>query len=165
MRRSISISVFIMAMFHVFPCYGEEKPSEIRFNYLTSPNNNSALSGRCTGDTSSYEIECKFWQVRVRLALDPDELQEKLEEFIYETRMNLDYLEDRNNWISYDYWCRLLAKLVEYTGNRKAPFEAGTYTTKKECFGSLETFYSNNSKKQIYISNTSFISLYCSHSH
>ena len=79
--------------------------------------------------------------------------RKKLEEFIYDTKMNLDYLEDRNNWISYDYFCRLLAKLVEYTNDPKAPFIAGTYSTKnqKELYGSLGRFYSRlNSPSTTY---------------
>ena len=39
--------------------------------------------------------------------------RKKLEEFIYDMKMNLEYLENRDNWVSYDYFCRLLAKLVE----------------------------------------------------
>ena len=62
-------------------CQAEEEPPKISFYYLTSPNKgeNSALSGSCTGNTSSYEIECKFWQTIVRLALDPKELPVRLE--------------------------------------------------------------------------------------
>ncbi len=68
--------------------------------------------------------------------------REKLEEFIIATRMNLEYLENRNNWVSYDYFCRLLEKLVEYTGDPRAPFKAGTFATRKECFDVIETFLS-----------------------
>jgi hypothetical protein len=78
MRGSIPIIAFVMVLFLVLPCHGEEKPSEIWFRYLTSPNINSAISGRCMGYTSSYEIECKFWAVRVDSVLDADELQEGL---------------------------------------------------------------------------------------
>ena len=53
--------------------------------------------------------------------------------------MNLGYLENRNNWISYGYFCELLAKLVEYTGDSRAPFIAGTYSTKKGCYDALES--------------------------
>ncbi len=67
----------------------------------------------------------------------------KLDEFIYATKMNLEYLENIDNWVSYDYFRRLLAKLVEYTGDPRAPFVAGTYSTKKECYGGLERFYSS----------------------
>ncbi|MFH1505096.1 MAG: ATP-binding protein [Candidatus Omnitrophota bacterium] len=67
---------------------------------------------------------------------------QKLNEFISDTKMNLSYLEDKQNWVSYEYWCRLLEKLIEYTDNPNAPFIAGTYSAKKKSYGSLETFYS-----------------------
>jgi len=34
------------------------------------------------------------------------------------------FLEDKRNWISFEYYNRLLAKLVEVTGDEKAPFKA-----------------------------------------
>ncbi|NQS90283.1 GHKL domain-containing protein [Patescibacteria group bacterium] len=64
--------------------------------------------------------------------------QKKLEEFIYNTKMNLEYLENRDNWVSYGYFCRLLAKLVEYAGDPKAPFIAGMYAVKDGCYGTFE---------------------------
>ncbi len=51
--------------------------------------------------------------------------------------MNLAYLENQHHWTSFDYFCRLLRKLVEYTGDPRVPFFAGTYTCKKETFGAL----------------------------
>ncbi|MBI4650530.1 hypothetical protein HY745_04445 [Candidatus Desantisbacteria bacterium] len=63
---------------------------------------------------------------------------EALEEFIYDTKMNLDFLEDSHNWVSFDYYCRLLAKLVEYTGDPNVPFIVGTYAAKKQCYGAIE---------------------------
>lgn len=63
--------------------------------------------------------------------------KEKLAEFIFDTRMNLDYLENSHNWVSFAYFCRLFAKLVQYTGDPKVPFTVGLYTTKKECYGPL----------------------------
>ncbi|MGA1825530.1 MAG: ATP-binding protein [bacterium] len=61
----------------------------------------------------------------------------KLEDFIYDTKMNLYYIENKNNWISYSYFCRLLAKLVEYTGDPNTPYIVGTYSHRKECFDAL----------------------------
>lgn len=65
-----------------------------------------------------------------------------LKEFIDKTGLNLEYFEDNSNWISYDYWRRLLKALVEYTGDPNTPFVAGTYTAKKSSYGSLETYFS-----------------------
>lgn len=58
-----------------------QEPQPISFSYLNSPDKeeNSALSGECTGNTASHEIECKFWQIRVRLALDPDDLPQEIQ--------------------------------------------------------------------------------------
>jgi len=59
----------------------DDKPRQIMFYYLTNPDieENSSLSGKCTGNTSSYEIECTFWQTRVRLALNPADLNDEVE--------------------------------------------------------------------------------------
>ena len=58
-----------------------QEPQPISFSYLNSPDKeeNSALSGECTGNTASSEIEFKFWQIRVRLALDPDDLPQEIQ--------------------------------------------------------------------------------------
>ena len=34
--------------------------------------------------------------------------QAELEQFIFRSKMNIDYLESRNNWMSFSYFCRLL---------------------------------------------------------
>jgi hypothetical protein len=86
MRRSIPIIAFVLMLFVVLPCWGEEKPREIWFHSLTSSDieEDSAISGKCTGDTSSDEIECKFWKMRVHLGLNPDELPAELEKLAKE---------------------------------------------------------------------------------
>ncbi|MFH1836517.1 MAG: ATP-binding protein [Candidatus Omnitrophota bacterium] len=68
--------------------------------------------------------------------------QQELENFVYKTQMSLDYLEDPHNWISFDYFCRLLKSLVEYTGDPKAPYNAGIYTCKVKTFGALSNIAS-----------------------
>jgi len=65
----------------------------------------------------------------------------KLEDFIYSTKMDIGYLEDRNNWVSYEYFCGLLDALVRYTGDPMSPFVAGTYGTKRECFGGVANLF------------------------
>jgi len=89
---------------------------------------------------TKIELNCRSIKA-VLLYFEETYGREKLEEFICSTNMNLDYLEDRSNWISYEYWCRLLAKLVEYTRDPNAPFYAGAYAVRKECFGTLEIFF------------------------
>ncbi|MFC1671791.1 ATP-binding protein [Planctomycetota bacterium] len=68
--------------------------------------------------------------------------RERMCDFVYGTKMHLPYLENENNWVSYDYWCRLLARLVEFTGDARSPFAAGTYASRRGCFGTLQTFFS-----------------------
>jgi signal transduction histidine kinase len=59
-------------------------------------------------------------------------------DFVCQTKMNVDYLLDRSNWISLDYYYRFLNRLVEFTGNSNSPYEAGLYASKKKCFGPIE---------------------------
>jgi hypothetical protein len=70
------------SVFFTTKCWAADEPRLIYFSYLTSPDKeeNSSLSGECSGNTASYEIECKFWQIRVRLSLDPDNLQQEIQE-------------------------------------------------------------------------------------
>ncbi len=64
--------------------------------------------------------------------------QEALERLVAGTRMNLDYLRKRTNWISFDYYCRLLRELVRATGDDNAPYSAGLHSNKRECYGAAE---------------------------
>lgn len=104
---------------------------------------NQYLFSKLDPNDTRIEINCRSVG-SVLLYFEERYGRKKLNEFISETKMDLGYLEDRNNWVSYDYWCRLLDKLVEYTGDPDAPFIAGTYTVKKKVYGSLETFYSKS---------------------
>ncbi len=61
--------------------------------------------------------------------------QKTLEKFIGDTGLSLEYLEDENNWISFEYNNMLLEKVVEFTKNPDAPFEAGSYVISKESYG------------------------------
>ncbi len=60
-----------------------------------------------------------------------------LEDFVAETGMNLDYLRDQNNWVSWSYYCDFLEALVKWTGDPKAPYKAGTYSGHKKSWGYL----------------------------
>ena len=61
--------------------------------------------------------------------------KEKLKEFISSTGMSLEHLEDENNWISFDYWNKLLDMLVDYTGDPDSVYECGIYTASKAAWG------------------------------
>ncbi|MFH1878284.1 MAG: ATP-binding protein [Candidatus Omnitrophota bacterium] len=95
---------------------------------------------RISAEDTRIELNCRPVKA-VMLYFEERYGRAELEKFILGMNMNMDYLEDRNNWISFDWYCRLLGKLVEYTGDAKAPFDAGTYAAKRECYGTLEKFY------------------------
>gem|GEM_PF-2334686 len=65
----------------------------------------------------------------------------ELENFILNTGMQLEYLEDEDNWISYDYMVHLLEELVKYTNDPRAPFKAGTNASQKGLWKILRTIY------------------------
>lgn len=88
-------------------------------------------------EDTKIEINCR--SVKAVLFYFEDKFgREELEGFISGTGMELQYLENNDNWVSYDYWCRLLAGIVEHTGDPNSPFDAGTYAAKRECFGSFQ---------------------------
>ena len=59
---------------------------------------------------------------------------------VSETGMSPAYLEDSNNWISFDYFCRLLRKLVETTGDERAPFDAALWHTDRSSYRGVGLF-------------------------
>ncbi|MDY6932668.1 MAG: HAMP domain-containing sensor histidine kinase [Spirochaetota bacterium] len=64
--------------------------------------------------------------------------RDELYNFIEQTGMSLDYLEDGNNWISYQYFNNVLNALVEYTGDINVPYKAGAYAIFDMAWGPLE---------------------------
>ncbi|MFA5500381.1 MAG: ATP-binding protein [Candidatus Omnitrophota bacterium] len=114
-------------------------------------------------DPSDTKIELNCRPIRaILIYLEEKYGRQKMEEFIYDTKMNLEYLENGHNWISYDYFCRLLAKLVEYTGNPRAPFMAGLYTTREGCYGAFERFYTRlGTPGATYKLTADFTTRYC----
>ncbi len=48
-----------------------------------------------------------------------------------------DYLMDEHNWMSHEFYKRFLEELVRYTGNPRAPWEAGLYAATPEGYGHL----------------------------
>jgi hypothetical protein len=73
-------------------CYAQGHRAEpIRFSYLkpVSPNENSAISGECDGDTSSPKITCRVTQLLVRYQLDPSKLDAETEKRLSRLREEL----------------------------------------------------------------------------
>ena len=66
-------------------------------------------------------------------------LQDRLGEegaraLVCESEMNWDYLQNRQHWISYDYYCSLLNLAVEKTGDELLPYKAGVEFTDPSSF-------------------------------
>ncbi len=76
-------------------------------------------------DPGDTRLELKCVVVKPVLRYLEDRLGSKdMRRIIAETGMNLGYLEDSSNWVSYAYFTRLLARVVQVTGDPQAPFEA-----------------------------------------
>jgi PAS domain-containing protein len=92
-------------------------------------------------DLTKAELSCRVIRSLVFYLKDRYD-QETLERFIGETGLTLSYLEDENNWISFEYNNMLLDKTVEFTKNSNAPFEAGSYVLSRESYGFLYSLLS-----------------------
>ena len=57
--------------------------------------------------------------------------------------MPLSYLQDGGNWISYDFFNRLLETMIEQTGNPDAAYEAGLCTGDPGTFAIMRVFASH----------------------
>ena len=66
--------------------------------------------------------------------------RDKMAEIIADTSMSLHHLEDSNNWISFAYYCRLLRKLVEITGDPRSPQDVARRYSNWRIWGSVGVF-------------------------
>ncbi|OGV42463.1 MAG: hypothetical protein A2X46_11415 [Lentisphaerae bacterium GWF2_57_35] len=66
--------------------------------------------------------------------------EEQTNSVIEETGMSIEHLTNPNHWVSFDYYTRLLQKMVDVTHNPQAPFEATKCQTSVEAFGSVGFF-------------------------
>ncbi|MFH0974977.1 MAG: ATP-binding protein [Spirochaetota bacterium] len=67
---------------------------------------------------------------------------DKLVEFMESSGVPVDYFDNEHNWISYDYWCRLLKKLVNYTGDPDIAYRYGLNSIKYgESWGVLKILF------------------------
>lgn len=67
--------------------------------------------------------------------------EKELERFVSKIGLSLNYLNDENNWIAVDHMSKFWEELIKYSGNPNAPFEAGTYASRKEVYGFLHTIF------------------------
>ena len=60
--------------------------------------------------------------------------KEKTREAVEPIGLPLSFLQNKNNWVSYEYYNRFLEKMVEMTGDAKAPFKAPLLVKSREIF-------------------------------
>ena len=77
-------------------------------------------------DKASFDLSCMAIKP-VLVYIEKRFGKEELKKFVIETGMDLDYLEDKDNWISFDYYNAFLEKLVIFTGNPDVAYETGRY--------------------------------------
>lgn len=58
-----------------------------------------------------------------------------LAEVFARASLPVDYVNDGSNWLSFDAFNRLLAAMVEVTGDTQSPYKAGTQTSDPSTFG------------------------------
>ncbi|NCC51809.1 MAG: HAMP domain-containing histidine kinase [Spartobacteria bacterium] len=66
---------------------------------------------------------------------------ETMQRVVASTGMNLPYAQTGNNWVSLDYYCRLLDALVAATNNPMAPFYASRDFTNRHTYRAVEPFF------------------------
>lgn len=69
--------------------------------------------------------------------------RENLIQFVEGLGIPLDYLENQNNWISFNFHKSILKALVSFTENSNAPFLSGTYATSRKAYGSLHAYFAS----------------------
>ena len=69
--------------------------------------------------------------------------EEAMREMVRATRMNLSYIRRSSNWVSFDYYCRLLRKVVEVTGVETAPFDACMRYSDRETVRTIGVFFAH----------------------
>ena len=113
-----------------------EKRTGFSEDILDARSNRIFPLSQVSPEDTKFELTCGCTKMALLYLYDRYP-RERVEEFVYNTRMNIDYLFDFNNWISLDYYYRFVNGLVEFTGNPRSPFETGAYAVSRRCFGTL----------------------------
>jgi signal transduction histidine kinase len=58
--------------------------------------------------------------------------------FLESMGLPLSYFEDENNWVSFDYYCHFLDRLVEYSGSIDIPYKFGLNASMDKSWGILK---------------------------
>ncbi|MBN2402229.1 MAG: hypothetical protein JXN64_07495 [Spirochaetes bacterium] len=75
-------------------------------------------------------------------SFEADYGKDELVKFMDRTGIPLEYFNNKNNWVSFDYFLTLLDQLVEHTGNPQIAFKYGLNTVKYgDTWGILKTLF------------------------
>ncbi|MBN2402228.1 MAG: HAMP domain-containing histidine kinase [Spirochaetes bacterium] len=72
------------------------------------------------------------------LAFEKQYGKSELTKLIDGTGMSLDYFDDENNWISYDYFCHVLDKIVDISGDPNYAYKLGLTAAKSNSWGLIK---------------------------
>jgi len=87
-------------------------------------------------EQKNHEISCVVIKPVLKL-FNRSFTRTALYEIINRLGLDLEYLEREDNWISYEHYLLILAKLVESTHNPHAAYESGINLLAKDSFGFL----------------------------
>jgi len=68
----------------------------------------------------------------------------KMCSIVEELGLEISYVQKKSNWVSYEYYCNLLNKLVEVTNDAKAPYKVFLKNKKSSIFGGYYLNYPLN---------------------
>ncbi|MBN1799244.1 MAG: hypothetical protein JW822_11755 [Spirochaetales bacterium] len=87
-------------------------------------------------EPENHEISCVIIKPILKL-FNKSYPRTAFSEMINHLGLDLEYLEREDNWISYKQYLRILANMVEVTGNPRAAYESGINLLAKDSFGFL----------------------------
>jgi|GEM_PF-2862381 len=82
-------------------------------------------------EAKKQELNCGINVVPILNYLEDIYNYEKMYEIVEPLGLPIDFLINKRNWVSYEYYTALIEKLVEFTGDEKAPFKV-SFTTKPQ---------------------------------
>lgn len=118
--RRAMVGAVVPRVFHALTPRCEPAPRRVM--KMAERESNSQPPAMAPEDTAT-ELKCVV-AIPILRGMEETLGAEGLRQAVHETGMSLDYLENANHWIGYNYFCRLLRKLVEVTGSERAPYDA-----------------------------------------
>jgi signal transduction histidine kinase len=87
-------------------------------------------------DKKKFELSTRVLRPAL-LYIEKKYKREFLLRFVMETGMDISYLEDEKNWISFEYYNLFLEKLVRFTKNPSSVFESGEQILSGKAYGAV----------------------------